>query len=141
MPVTPAIIPCLRYADAPAAIEFLCAAFGFTRHAVYTDDANPALVRHAQLSLDGNLIMLATAQASDYAAAAPLLTVEAAGGCTQTCYIVIDDVDAHAERARAAGADIFMPPADQDYGGRVYSARDPEGNVWSFGDYDPVAPA
>jgi uncharacterized glyoxalase superfamily protein PhnB len=32
-----------------------------------------------------------------------------------------------------------MPPEDQDYGGRVYSARDPEGHVWSFGSYDPWA--
>jgi uncharacterized glyoxalase superfamily protein PhnB len=41
----------------------------------------------------------------------------------------------------AAGADIFFEPEDQDYGGRVYSARDPEGYVWSFGSYDPWAGA
>ena len=54
-------------------------------------------------------------------------------------YITVDDVEAHAERARAAGADIFLEPQDQDYGGRGYSCRDIEGNVWSFGSYDPFA--
>jgi uncharacterized glyoxalase superfamily protein PhnB len=52
--------------------------------------------------------------------------------------VVIDgDVDAHCERARAAGADVFREPTDQDYGGRDYSCRDPEANVWSFGTYAP----
>lgn len=139
MPVKHAIIPCLRYADAPAAIEFLCDAFGFTRRVVYPDDEDSALIHHAQLVLDGNMIMLATAQPTDHADAAPMLTVAQAGGNTQAPYIIIDDVDAHAERARAAGADIFSPPAAQDFGGRLYSARDPEGNSWSFGSYDPFA--
>jgi uncharacterized glyoxalase superfamily protein PhnB len=54
-------------------------------------------------------------------------------------YLIVADVDAHADRARAAGAEIFLEPVDQDYGGRGYSARDFEGNVWSFGNYDPWA--
>jgi uncharacterized glyoxalase superfamily protein PhnB len=53
-------------------------------------------------------------------------------------YVVIDgDVDDHCARARAAGAEIVREPEDQDYGGRDYTARDPEGNVWSFGSYEP----
>lgn len=139
MPVKPAIIPCLRYADGPAAIDFLCAAFGFERHAVYADDADPKLIHHAQLSDRGNMIMLASLTDSDWAEKAGLRTVAQAGGNTQTSYVVIDDVDGHAARARAAGAEIVSEPEDQDYGGRVYSARDPEGHVWSFGSYDPWA--
>jgi uncharacterized glyoxalase superfamily protein PhnB len=50
---------------------------------------------------------------------------------------VVDEVDAHFARAKAAGAEIIREPEDQDYGGRDYSARDPEGNVWSFGTYAP----
>ena len=133
----PQIIPNLRYADAPAAIDFLCRAFGFTEHAVYRDEQDPTIVGHAQLTWGDQMVMLASARPSDWARDAPLKTVREAGGNTQTIYLVVDDVDAHAERARAARADIFMPPADQDYGGRVYGARDPEGNAWSFGDYDP----
>jgi uncharacterized glyoxalase superfamily protein PhnB len=43
------------------------------------------------------------------------------------------------ERARAAGADVARELTDMDYGSREFSARDPEGNVWSFGTYDPFA--
>ena len=139
MPVKPAIIPTFRYADAPAAIRFLCDAFGFGEHAVHRNPQEPDVVEHAQLVLDGNMIMLSSVRDSDYSRKAGLTSVAEAGGNTQAVYVVIDDVDGHADRARAAGADIFMPPEDQDYGGRVYSARDPEGHVWSFGSYDPWA--
>ena len=141
MTVKPAIIPCLRYEDAPAAIDFLCRAFGFERHAVHADDQDPGIVHHAQLTDRGNMIMLSSVGRGDgeWADKAGMKTVTQAGGNTQTVYIVLDDVDAHAARARAAGAEIIAEPADQDYGGRVYSARDPEGYVWSFGSYDPWA--
>jgi uncharacterized glyoxalase superfamily protein PhnB len=52
---------------------------------------------------------------------------------------VVPDVDARYERARAAGAEIVMPPQDLDYGSREFAVRDPEGNLWSFGTYDPGA--
>jgi uncharacterized glyoxalase superfamily protein PhnB len=141
MPVRSAIIPNLHYDDAPAAIAFLCAAFGFEARAVHYSDSDPSVVQHAQLVLDGNMIMLSTYGKSDYGALAGLKTVQAAGGNTQIPYIVIDDVAGHHARAKAAGADIFMEPVEQDYGGSNYSARDPEGYVWSFGDYDPWADA
>jgi uncharacterized glyoxalase superfamily protein PhnB len=139
MTVRSAIIPTLRYEDAPAAIDFLCAAFGFERRAVHADPEDPRTIHHAQLALDGNMIMLSSVRESPYASAAPMLTARQAGGCTMASYIVLEDVDGHAAQAKAAGADIFMPPEDQDYGGRVYSCRDPERNVWSFGSYDPWA--
>ena len=141
MTVKPAIIPCLRYADAPVAIEFLCKAFGFERHAVYGDDKDPAVIHHAQLVYRGCMIMLASPSDTEWARKAGMKSVAQAGGNTQAPYIVIDDVDAHAARARAAGAEIIAEPEDQDYGSRVYSARDPEGYVWSFGSYDPWATA
>ena len=131
------LIPNLRYEDAPAAIDFLCRAFGFERHAVIANAADPAIIDHAQLRHGDAMLMLGSAVASDWATAAPLRTVREAGGNTQTLYLVVDDPDAHAESARAAGADIFMEPHDPGYGGRVYGARDPEGNAWSFGSYDP----
>lgn len=139
MSVRPAIIPNLRYHDARSAITFLCDAFGFTEHAVHTDPNNASRIQHAQLLFAGQMVMLASAEASPFAEAAPLRTVREAGGNTQTLYVVLDDVDGHADRARQAGADIFMEPEDQSYGGRSYSARDPEGNAWSFGSYDPFS--
>src|SRR5215813_8408179 len=57
-------------------------------------------------------------------------------------YVIVDDVDAHFARAKAAGAVITREPVTQDYGGRDYTAKDPEGHVWTFGTYDPwAAPA
>ena len=52
-------------------------------------------------------------------------------------YVIVDDVQGHHDRAKAAGAEIVMPHEEQDYGGSSYTARDPEGNWWSFGDYTP----
>lgn len=141
MPVRPAIIPCLRYENAPAAIDFLCRVFGFDRHAVYPNADDPNLIDHAQLVHEGQMIMLSSVTHNEYTRKARMTTAAKAGGNTMGLYVVLDDVDTHAARARAEGAEIVMPPTDQDYGGRSYSARDLEGNAWSFGSYDPWAAA
>jgi uncharacterized glyoxalase superfamily protein PhnB len=62
-------------------------------------------------------------------------------GSTVSLYAVIEDPDAHHDRAVAAGATVVRELSDQDYGSREYSARDLEGNLWSFGTYDPTASA
>jgi len=133
------IIPNLRYADAPRAIEFLCAAFGFERRAVHLSKADSRIVQHAQLVWADRMVMVYSTNDTEYARAARMKTAAEAGGSTVGLYLIVCDVDAHAERARAAGAEIILGPDDKDYGGRGYSARDPEGNVWSFGSYDPWA--
>ena len=51
--------------------------------------------------------------------------------------MVVDDPDAHYERAQLAGAEIVKELADMDYGSRDYTARGLEGNLWSFGTYRP----
>lgn len=58
------------------------------------------------------------------------------GGSNQSLYRVVDDVEAHYARAKEAGAETLMPPTAQDYGGSCYTVCDPEGHIWSFGDYD-----
>ena len=58
---------------------------------------------------------------------------------TQSAYVIVEDADAHYARAKAAGAEIVVEIEDQDYGGRLYSCRDPEGHLWNFGTYDPWA--
>jgi uncharacterized glyoxalase superfamily protein PhnB len=58
---------------------------------------------------------------------------------SQSPYIIVDDADAHYARAVAAGAEIVLDIVDEDYGGRGYSCRDPEGHLWNFGTYDPWA--
>jgi uncharacterized glyoxalase superfamily protein PhnB len=59
------------------------------------------------------------------------------GGETQCAYLIVDDADAHYARAKAAGAQIVVDIKDEDYGGRGYTCRDPEGHIWNFGTYDP----
>lgn len=137
MPVRPAIIPAIRYADAPAAIDFLVNAFGFERHAVYADPQDPAIIHHAQLVWQGQMIMLGSARPDPKL---PWRLPREAGGVTGALYLVVDDPDAHHARAASAGADIVNAPHDNEgYPGRGYEARDPEGQFWSFGSYDPWA--
>ena len=64
---------------------------------------------------------------------------ESGGVSSQSAYIIVEDADAHYARAVGAGAEIVIEIKDEDYGGRGYSCRDPEGHVWNFGTYDPWA--
>jgi uncharacterized glyoxalase superfamily protein PhnB len=128
------IIPTMRYRDAAAAIDWLCRAFGFERHLVVPDEHGG--IAHAQLTLGEGMIMLGSAR--DDAFGKLQRTPGDVGGVgTQSPYVVVPDADAHHARAVAAGATVVYPLTDEDYGGRGYSCRDPEGHLWSFGTYDP----
>ena len=129
------IIPGMRYRDAPAAIEWLCSAFGFSKNLVVPGSGDT--IAHAQLVLGDGMIMLGSV--ADDAYGQVVMTPQEAGGNTQSAYVVVDEIDAHYQRAMAAGAEIVMEIADQEYGGRLYSAKDPEGYLWNFGSYDPWA--
>jgi uncharacterized glyoxalase superfamily protein PhnB len=130
------IIPTLRYDDAAAAIDWLCDAFGFARHLVVPGDNGS--IAHAQLVLDGAMIMLGSWR--DDAFGRFQTTPRRAGGqTTQSPYIIVQDADAHHDRAVAAGATVVYPLTDEDYGGRGYSCLDLEGHLWNFGTYDPWA--
>ncbi|MEM7153871.1 MAG: VOC family protein [Myxococcota bacterium] len=129
------IIPAIRYRDAPAAIEFLCEAFGFVRHLVVPGEGDT--IAHAQLRLGHGMIMVGSAREDEFGA----LNVgpAQAGGVTQSAYVVVEAIEAHYARAKAHGAEIVMDLEDQGGRGPLYVARDPEGHVWSFGSYDPWA--
>ena len=129
-------IPCLRYRDAPAAIDWLCRAFRFERHLVVPDDAGGIV--HAQLALGGGMIMLGSVRANDYGFLMKQPD-EVGGAQTQSSYLVVADPDAVHGRAVAAGARIALAIKDEDYGGRGFSCYDPEGHLWSIGSYDPWA--
>ena len=132
------IIPTMKYADAPAAIDWLRIAFGFEPHLVVPGPGDT--IAHAQLRLGDDMIMLGSAGDTPF----DQMQRPPAGRdapVTQSAYIVIEDVDGHCDRARRAGAKIVLEPADQDYGGRLYCCRDPEGHLWNFGSYDPWAEA
>ena len=125
------IFPFLRYADASAAIEWLGEAFGFEPHLVVPGPDGSVV--HGQLRLGAGMIMLSSAGADSLSMADP----GDLPGQSQGIYIAVDAIDEHYQRARAAGAEILREIADQEYGSRDYTARDPEGYVWSFGTYRP----
>ena len=131
---TATIIPCLRYRDAPAAIDWLCRAFGFERHAVYAEGDT---VHHAQLVFGNGMVMLGSADTASEWGRRIAQPGDIGGLETQSPCVVVADVDAHYARAVAAGAELVQDIADQDCGGRGYSCRDPEGHLWWFGSYDP----
>ena len=135
-PTTATIIPCLRYRNAPAMIDWLRNAFGFEKHAVY---AEGDVVHHAQLAFGNGMIMLGSVDNGSDWGRRIAQPDEIAGRETQACYVVVADCASHYAQAKAAGADIVDELETKDYGGSGYSARDPEGHLWSFGDYDPWA--
>lgn len=132
------VIPCLRYRDAPAAIEWLCSTFGFQKHLVVPGENNTIV--HAQLSFGNGMLMLGSTDRVDSAYGKLITQPDAIGAAqTQTVYVVVDDADAVYERVRAAGMEIVMDIKDEDYGGRSFTCRDLERHIWSFGTYDPFA--
>ncbi len=130
----PRIIPTLRYRDAARAIDWLCEAFGFERHLIVEGEDNT--IEHAQLTLDGGMIMLGSARDDEFGRLQKP-PAEVGGVGTQSAYIVVPDADAVYHRAKGAGAVIAYDIRNEDYGGRGFSCLDPEGHVWSFGTYDP----
>lgn len=117
----------LAYDDAPAAIDFLCKAFGFEeRFRLAMPDGT---IGHAELTFEGSeaCVSLATTW-KDAGMASPK---DLAGVHSQvSCEVA--DVDAHYERARSAGATVVALPEDQPYGARIYRAVDLEGHRWIF---------
>jgi uncharacterized glyoxalase superfamily protein PhnB len=120
------ISPVLIYDDAGKAIQFLTSAFGFTEHAVHRSP--DGAIAHAELEYHGEYVGL-----SDRIKG--VTSPFDLGPCA--IYVVVDDPDAHHDRAVAADADVIFPLTDQDYGSRDYAVRDPEGFIWAFGTYAP----
>jgi PhnB protein len=120
----PSVMPYLLYEDSDAALEFLVNAFGFTEKLRMKDDGGR--VSHAEVQMNDGVIMLGTPP-GDYKNPAKL------GGKTQSVYVYVDDVDAHYDRAKQAGAKIVREPGDQVYGDRNYGVEDREGHEWYFG--------
>jgi uncharacterized glyoxalase superfamily protein PhnB len=127
-------VPTLRYRDVPAAISWLCRAFGFEKHLVVTGDDGS--IRYAQLTFGEGMIMVVPVE--DTAFDQLMKQPEEAGGAeTQICYLYVADVAAHYTRAKAGGAEILLDLDQGDSSGRGYSCSDLEGHIWNFGTYDP----
>jgi len=121
----PRITPHLFYDDVAAAIDWLVNAFGFEVRLRMTD--KDGAVVHGDLEVADSLVMVGLTSES------PLReSPKSLGKISQRLYIFVDDVDAHYERARKAGAQITSELKEQFYGDRVYECVDPEGHRWKF---------
>ena len=130
------VIPCLRYRNAPAAIDWLCSTFGFAKQAVYPNA--DGTIAHAQLSFGNGMVMLGSVCASESGWGRLIKQPDELGGAeTQSAYLIVADADAIHAKAKAAGAEILLDIKDEDYGGRGFTCRDVEGHIWTFGTYDP----
>lgn len=126
------ITPTVFYRDPRSALDWLQAAFGFEISVLLTDDAGR--VAHAEMSFEGASFGIAGEWGGEALGGAQMKSPASIGGAgTQFIWISLSEpLDAHHERAAAAGAQIAQAPADQFYGDRTYRARDPEGHVWCF---------
>ncbi len=130
------IVPCLRYRDAPGAIEWLCTVFGFEKHLVVPND--DGTIAHAQLTFGNGMVMLGSVTEADNEFGGLTRQPDEVGGMeTQSPYLIVADADEVYRQAKAAGAKIEIEIKDEDYGGRGFSCRDLEGHLWNVGTYDP----
>jgi uncharacterized glyoxalase superfamily protein PhnB len=129
--MTQTIFPALRYRDADAALAWLAEAFGTEERDVDRD--GEGRVHHAELTLGDGLIMLGSYKEDGFLGGSQ---PDPRAG-TISLYIVVGDPDAVHARAKRAGAEVVRELTDTDYGSREFSVRDVEGNLWSFGTYNP----
>ncbi|RFP23007.1 glyoxalase [Duganella sp. BJB488] len=128
------VIPCMRYRDAPAAIDWLCTTFGFEATLVVPNEDGS--IAHAQLGFGNSMIMLGSVFDTEFGRLMKQPS-EIGQFNTQSSYLVVNDADHVYDRVKQAGGEILLDIKDEDYGGRGFTCRDPEGHIWSIGTYDP----
>ena len=129
------MVASFRYKDAHGAIDWLERVLGFTRQAVY--DGPDGTVGHAQLVFGNAMIMLGSQSNASPMKAMYATPAEIGGRVTSPMYLVVADCDPIYARVKAAGAEIVQELKTMDYGGKAFTVRDPEGYLWSVGEYDP----
>ena len=125
----PTIFPYFGYRDAAAALKWLASAFGFEKAAEIPGPDGTII--HAEMRFGNGAMMLGTS--ANKQPGQSLRDAPAEYGV----YLYVADMDAHYERAKAAGAKIVFPPEDTGWGTRRYRCLDLEGYEWSFGSYRP----
>jgi uncharacterized glyoxalase superfamily protein PhnB len=133
---SPVITPTVMYQQPLAALDWLERAFGFeTVTRIVDSEGNAA---HLEMAFRDAVVGIAGEwESAELLGDARMRSPRSTGGvATQFLWISLpSDIDRHCERARAAGAVITQEPADQFYGSRTYRARDPEGHVWCFSEF------
>jgi uncharacterized glyoxalase superfamily protein PhnB len=126
------VYPSLIYDDAPAAIDWLCRAFGFEQRLVIHGPHDR--VEHSELTF-GSAVLMVSSPRPDVGRLSP----RTLGGVSHALSLHVADPDAHCRQAKLVGAVILREVQDEEYGGRGYMAKDPEGHLWYFGTYRPGA--
>ncbi|MCC7252862.1 VOC family protein, partial [Hyphomicrobium sp.] len=130
----PNLMPLMRYRDLAEAMGWLERAFGFEKQ-IAVSDGDGAVI-YGQMTYRGSLMMMGAVRDTDLDKL--MRQPDEVGGIeTQSCYLVVEDADAHYARAQEAGADIVLELKSDGLGRRGYSCRDPEGHIWNFGTYNP----
>jgi PhnB protein len=119
------VTPYLAVEDATEAIEYYTKAFDAKeRVRMETPDGK---VGHAELEIGDSLVML-----SDPFPQASTKPPNELGGTSVSVFMYVEDVDAVVKRAVDAGAMVTMEVADQFWGDRFGSVKDPFGHLWSI---------
>jgi uncharacterized glyoxalase superfamily protein PhnB len=124
------VYPTIRYRNARAGIDWLVEALGFEEHMVVPGEQEGS-ISHAELKLGQGMVMVGDEREGDSVA-------KPAGAAS--AYLCVNDPDGAHTRAIEHGAEVLRELRDTPYGSREFSVGDPEGNVWSFGNYDPFNP-
>jgi uncharacterized glyoxalase superfamily protein PhnB len=131
------IFPMIAYEDTAAAIDWLTSTFGFTEREGQRYVMEDRTIGHAELELDGNVVMLATPNREYQSPKHHRESCDAARRWLDNPWVVdgllvlVEDLDAHHGRAVGAGANVIRPP-EEGPGGRRYTAEDLEGHRWMF---------
>jgi len=134
------VVPFIAYEDAATAIDWLAAAFGFSEREGSRFTADDGTVTHAELDVgDGSVVFLSTPTPDYQGPRRHREECDAAAKWSEVPWVIdglmvqVADVDAHHERASAAGAEVLRgPESNADIGVRLYTAEDVEGHRWMF---------
>lgn len=125
----------LSYENCAAALAWLARAFGFRERTRIPE--SDGRIGHAEMETDQGVIMLASGPTGYESPATRCKRYERTRESLTAPWVIdgvlvyVDQVDAHCERARKAGAKILSSPEDAPYG-RLYRAEDLEGHRWMF---------
>jgi uncharacterized glyoxalase superfamily protein PhnB len=129
-----AVVPTITYRNTTAMVEWLCDTFGFRRQLIVKGENGE--VKHAELTFGECMIMVEAVQHSPFEKL--VVHPDQIGGVeTQTCYLIVADVEAYCAKVKAKNAEIIFGVKAENGGGQGYACRDPEGHLWMFGTYDP----
>ena len=123
----PTIVPQVPYLDIRAALSFLERAFGFREIPTARFVSPDGELLHATVEFGNSLV--GVGGQGHHGAISPM----SGGGESQFISVHVDDVDAHYQRAVAAGARVADELRDHSWGERTYWALDLEGHRWRFG--------